>query len=556
MIRSIACWTLSRYCKWVISERDDVLFEQLLKVLLDGMIDGDKMIQKASCSALAVFEEESGCLLAGYLNPMLVALTAAFERYSTSNLYVVYDVVCTLADAVGSELTKSNHVNVLMPLLLSRWNELVDDDPHMLPLVECLSSVVRALGSQCEPFAANLLNRCCTIISAIYMKENAHETILQRGTNQSQQGGHPNQQAVRDYNHVDFITCCLDLCCAITEALGPSVDRYISNSSSSPFGTPAIPSAPSSSSSTCSSSSTASSSASTTTSSTLAFPNNSSSSTSRAKMMLTLLFVCMKDERQDIRQSAFALLGELARAKLPSMVGKLGEYLKCAVRGLDRQYMSVANNAAWALGEMAIMSGFCIFSQLNDPAANPSSPNNPTATTAIPPSQTCSKTQNQFKQLGMAAKEIEHILLDDSCLNVMIHTVNQNYCAINKSLLENCALTLGRIGAIFPQQLSQKLHLFALACFTALRNIRDDVEKEQAFHGFNAMISHNPTAIYPCFSYYVDAVSSWFHCKPDLEMEFKCIFNAYKTTLADQWFVLFNSLPVTSQKLLTERFAL
>lgn len=468
MVRSIAFWTLSRYCKWVISERDDALFQQLLKVLLDGMLDRNEVVQKASCSALAVFEEESGSLISSYLNPILSSLTAAFERYQRSNMPILYDVVNTLADAVGSELANPEYINAFTPPLFSKWNTIADDDSHMLPLVECLASVVRALGSRSEQFAVNIVTRCCSIIDGIYSKEGKGQI---------------------DSIHVDFITCCLDLSCALAEALGSTIDPY------------AATSGPNSA-----------------TSTTPAAASGSSSappSLIGSKSLLSILIVCMRDPRQEIRQSAFALLGEFARSRLPSMITALPDYFKCTVEALDPQYTSVSNNATWALAELTIMAGFL-------PLTVP------------------------VNRAG-----IQHILLDGA-IDQLIQTVNASQ--LKRSLLENSALTLGRIGLILSEKLAPKLPSFAEAVFSALRNIRDDVEKEQAFHGMNAMIMRNPSAIFNCFAYYVDAVASWFHCKPELEMEFARIFASYKSVLGDQWFSLFNSLPPLSQNLLKERF--
>lgn len=468
MVRSIAFWTLSRYCKWVISERDDALFQQLLKVLLDGMHDRNEVVQKASCSALAVFEEESGSFISSYLNPILSSLTAAFERYQRSNMPILYDVVNTLADAVGSELANPEYVSAITPPLFSKWNTTADDDSHMLPLVECLASVVRALGSRSEQFAVNIVTRCCSVIDNIYSNE---------GNGQI------------DSIHVDFITCCLDLSCALAEALGSTIDPYAATSGPK--------------------------------SATSSNPTGAQSSTTASppligsKSLLSILLTCMRDPRQEIRQSAFALLGEFARSRLPSMIAALPEYFKCTVEALDPQYSSVSNNATWALAELTIMAGF------------------------LPPNV-------PVNRVG-----IQHILLNGA-IDQLIQTVNASQ--LKRSLLENSALTLGRIGLILSEELAPKLPSFAEAVFSALRNIRDDVEKEQAFHGMNAMIMRNPSAVFNCFAYYVDAVASWFHCKPELEMEFARIFGSYKSVLGDQWFSLFNSLPPLSQNLLKERF--
>lgn len=551
MVRSIGFWTMSRYCKWIISERDDVLFQKVLKAFLDGMVDENKTVQRACCSALATFEEESGSLLTCYLSPILSCLTRAFELYGRGNLYVLYDVVCTLADGVGSQLGESDHVNVLMPLLIKKWNRIGDVDAGMLPLLECLASVFRALGSRCQAFAPNVFSRCCCIIDGIYATE---------------------ANGDRDNVHVEFITCCLDLLCALAEALGSSLDPFVSKSylnssstSSSPSpsplsslattnplaatgtaaGTatsntttantsspPPLPTLVTSTSPTSTSTALTTSSSpspsptettnniisdTTTTATTQAQTAGKEAESAGSKSILALLFVCLKDSRQEVRQSAFAFLGELARARLPSIIPALPDYFQCTVEALNPQYMSVSNNATWALGELVIMVGF------------------------LPP------TVPLNRQVIQAA-------ILDRAVDALIHVVNTSQ--LNKSLLENSALTLGRIGLILPEQLASKLRLFAEPVFCALRNIRDDVEKEQAFYGMNSMIKMNPAAIFDCFAYYVDAVASWFHCKPELEVQFSSILNGYKTALGEQWFSLYNSLPSSSQALLKDRFGL
>lgn len=448
MVRTISCWTLSRYSKWVISERDDSLFRQTLKILLDRIVDQNKLVQRSACSALASFAEECGPLLSSYLTHILQSLNLANERYQQSNLIVLYDIVCTLADAVGSELANPEHLNALMPMLTSRWNAVADSDAAMLSLLECLSHVFRALGMRTQQFAGNIFSRCVSIMDAIYTRE-SHGDVNNSNT--------------------DFLTCSLDLMCALSEALGPNVDPFISNNGNG------------------------------------------------SKSVLPLLFVCMKDRRQEVRQSAFALLGELARGKAPSLIPALPEYVRVAVDALNPEYMSVSNNATWALGELVMMAGF------------------------LPPS------------VPMNRENIQRTLMEgalDSLIRVVITS------QLNKSLLENSALTIGRMGLVMPEAMAPRLGMFAKAVFASLRNIRDDVEKEQAFHGMNAMVKLNHTAILDCFVYYVDAIGSWFHCKPDLEMEFASILNGYKATLGEGWFPLLNSFPTTLQNLLKERFSL
>lgn len=448
MVRCISCWALSRYSKWIIEKREDAAMQQLLSVLLDRMLDRNKVVQKASCSALASFEEDGAAYLSSYLTPILRTVTVAFERYQQSNLYLLFDVVCALAEGVGNELANPEHMNVLMPLLISRWNALSDFDTVMPSLLECLGYVFRAIGINSQQFAANVVTRCANIMDVVYSKESKGEQ--------------------EDMN-VAFLISPLELISGIATALGASVDPYVAKSGSG------------------------------------------------SKPLLPLLFVAMRDNRQEVRQSAFALLGEFAAARMPSLIPALPEYVKYTVDALDPEYMSVANNATWALGELIMMAGF------------------------LPPSVPVDRETIQRTLLERAAEPL-------------IRVVNTPH--LNKSLLENSAITLGRLGLVMPDAMSSKLGSFAESMLALLRNTRDDTEKEQAFHGMNGMVRRNPTAILNCFVYYVDAIASWYHCKPDLELEFATILGGYKASLGDRWAVLVTSFPASLQQLLADRFRL
>ena len=61
-----------------------------------------------------------------------------------------------------------------------------------------------------------------------------------------------------------------------------------------------------------------------------------------------------------------------------------------------------------------------------------------------------------------------------------------------KTLLENTAITIGRMGFVCPQEVAPSLNNFVRPWCTSLRNIRDNDEKDSAFRGMCQMISVNP----------------------------------------------------------------
>lgn len=64
-----------------------------------------------------------------------------------------------------------------------------------------------------------------------------------------------------------------------------------------------------------------------------------------------------------------------------------------------------------------------------------------------------------------------------------------------KSLSENAAVTIGRMGLVCPAIIAPALDTFAQAWCIALWEIKDNAEKDSAFRGFCMLISNNPSGI-------------------------------------------------------------
>jgi transportin-1 len=98
--------------------------------------DNNKKVQEAGCSAFATLEEQAGTLLIPYLKPILQHLRVGFERFQHKNLLILYDAILTLADSVGSALNQPEYVQLLVPPLLSKWEQIGDEDRGLVSLLE------------------------------------------------------------------------------------------------------------------------------------------------------------------------------------------------------------------------------------------------------------------------------------------------------------------------------------------------------------------------------------------------------------------------------------
>ncbi|CAB1459097.1 unnamed protein product [Pleuronectes platessa] len=288
LVRSIACWTLSRYAHWVVSQPPDSFLKPLMTELLKRILDSNKRVQEAACSAFATLEEEACTELVPYLSFILDTLVFAFGKYQHKNLLILYDAIGTLADSVGHHLNQPEYIQKLMPPLIGKWNELKDEDKDLFPLLECLSSVATALQSGFLPYCEPVYQRCVTLVQ---------KTLAQA----MMYNQHPDQYEAPDK---DFMIVALDLLSGLAEGLGGNVEQLVSRSN-----------------------------------------------------IMTLLFQCMQDTMPEVRQSSFALLGDLTKACFVHVKPCIAEFMPILGLNLNPEFISVCNNATWAIGEISMQMG-------------------------------------------------------------------------------------------------------------------------------------------------------------------------------------------------------
>ena len=77
--------------------------------------------------------------------------------------------------------------------------------------------------------------------------------------------------------------------------------------------------------------------------------------------LLDLLTICLKHPQAPVRQSAYALVGDLAMHAFPLLRPKMPQIMQELVQQLDpepkAEFVSACNNAAWSVGEVALRYG-------------------------------------------------------------------------------------------------------------------------------------------------------------------------------------------------------
>ncbi|KMY97903.1 transportin-1 isoform X1 [Drosophila simulans] len=424
LVRSITCWTLMRFLKWVLNQPHDQYLKPLIEELLKCILDSNKRVQEAACSAFATLEEEASPQLVPYLENMLKTFVLALSKYQQRNRRTMYDVVGLLAESVGHHLNKPQYIDILMPPLMDKWNLVKDDDKDLFPLLECLSSIATALQSSFLPYCDSVYRKGISIIE---------ETINQDKLCK--------QNISNEYPDKERMVIALDLVSGLTEGLGSLIEPLVANS-----------------------------------------------------RLLQLLCECMGDGIPEVRQSSFALLGDLSKACFTQVYPYTDQFITILVQNLNPSVVDVCNNAIWAIGQICV-------------------------------------------QLGEETKPYARLLLSE--LIILMNRQN-----IPKNLSNNAAITLGRLGNACPAEVAPYLPEFLRQWCLLLRHAHDHVEKYSSFMGMCHMITANPGGVVPDFLFFCSAIASWENPPQDLRQMIRRIIHGFKNQMGEEnWLTFLGQFP-------------
>lgn len=225
-----------------------------------------------------------------------------------------------------------------------------------------------------------------------------------------------------------------------------------------------------------------------------------------------LVFLAAADESPEVRQSAFALMGDLAKACPSHLMPVLQRCFEACAALLQHEqlcdrFVRAGTNACWSIGELALRA-----------------PDEDMARFALP------------------------------LLQCLAPVLSMRIMGGGKGMVENVGISLGRLALRCPEPLVPHLQGFVAPWCLALRRVRDGMEKEQAFSGLCALVQRNPMAALPAFVPLANAFSSWRTLNNEaLHRHMAEIVRGYKAHLpSETWQQAWGSLePAVQEKLKT-----
>jgi transportin-1 len=209
--------------------------------------------------------------------------------------------------------------------------------------------------------------------------------------------------------------------------------------------------------------------------------------------LLEMVLLACSDSDADVRQGAFGLLGDLARACPSHVLPHMQRCLEACGTVLSAEQLDsaadvrAASNVCWAMGELIFRAS----------------------------------AQDLEERFALPLMQL-------------LARVLSTRTSASKAMTENAAITVGRLAMRCPQVLAPHSPAFADNLCIALRRVRDGAEKEQAFSGLCAVVRLNPMGAWPAFVSMANAFASWRLLRDeDLHRSMAEILRGYKVRCID-----------------------
>lgn len=320
-MRAICCWVLSRISVLFASRPPEsepsgsAYYHQTLALLLELMFDANPTVQEAAVSALGhlienmFYTDEGVSVLEPHILTVLTCTNRAFDLYGIKSSLLLLDTIGTLADCVESQLAIANFTPLYMPRVVARLDALAVDDPQLMPVLECLTSVLVAMGPQeAQPYVGHVYSRVYTIIHGAVQKltSAAHfAATAGSGGGTTSTNGTPEYDAFALEAAEDFLCCGFEVMSALCECLESN------------------------------------------------FASSLVVGDTGAGLLLMMQMAMQYKYSPEVRQNAYAFTGELCKSAFSMLSSEvIANIVTCAASDLTPEHQKMCGNAAWSIIEL------------------------------------------------------------------------------------------------------------------------------------------------------------------------------------------------------------
>lgn len=428
-VRQITCWTLGRYSSWIAytssgGAQHEAYLQPVLEGILGCCLDKNKKVQEAACSALSMLSEEAGKELLPYLDIILSQLAVCFTKFHSKNLQSLCETLSSLLESLGSEKVATRDPAKLLQTIM----------PSFLNKWNNTSDEDRDIWPLFE---------CMSTVASEFGTAFAPyaRDVYTRGVNVVSEILIQDQNCQNDMTldppDKEFAIAALEMLNGVALGLKGELSQLIQQTQ---------------------------------------------------PPLAELILACFDDELFDLRQSAFALLGDLSRHNVGVLSPYLPSIITQCIEHMDMAFgPGVCNNAIWSSGEITLALGEGI-----QPYA-----------------------EDLFKRWVN--------ILDDP--------------DVVASVSENAAIAIGRLAQALPSLVSAHLGVFIKKWCYYIRDVLESNEKESAYVGLCQAVSANRKALdnEALLIAFVDCIASYEQPSPKLQAEARKVLSGYKELMGMDW---------------------
>lgn len=171
-IRTITCWTLSRYTKFILvdnyQEGKEELFKEYLTEILKKFLDKDNMVRESAGTAFQEMININKNMIEPYLFDVLKIITNVFDKFSGLNLLSSYEILIILMENYNDLFQNQNLVEDIVKCIVQKWYDLVKaNDLLTLPsFFDVINTLIHVGGPFLLDYCEYFLTGCLKIIEA------------------------------------------------------------------------------------------------------------------------------------------------------------------------------------------------------------------------------------------------------------------------------------------------------------------------------------------------------------------------------------------------------
>ncbi len=500
-VQSISCWVLGRYNQLLfpLPEPDEGLpssvseeawrrqrqsvaahqahYKPVLERLLVLMCTSpEPKVQSSACTAVFGILQTAAEDVSAHISPFFADIVVAVQRaaalYGVKNALLLCDFIGALADITAESLQDPAHAEALLGIVMRQFDGFEDSNMYLFPVMECLVSVIPAVGlAGFQNHAIPTLVRCLRINETTLLMNNYADhcdaaleggaasvgavpasAILPPGTSNflldlaPVLAGPYNSARIEDEVPAkDFAICTLDIFTSLVSCLEA---RFALLLSSADAHVRALP---------------------------LYGPAAGAGSVGAQTLFMNALLLGLQDPLKEVRQCAFSLAGELCRV-CPALVLSEGsgtgagdlaaQLLSLALQNVSRNAtpedpavdLGLCSDASWMMGELLVKMHECVQAGGGAGASG-------TVAAAV---------------AGFVAPEF----ITQNVMPVVIQLLLASGAAqCPLCLRQNAGILAGRVGAVVPAVLSGTVRQCFPQWCKCLALVRPSGELEEALYG-------------------------------------------------------------------------